>query len=62
MKSNDKRQLTDNSPSRTAPLKASDFFPPGAGWNRGNRSDESAQPALTDKQLIDKQLDEQRKH
>jgi len=55
MKGNDKRQTTD-SPMRTAPLKGSDFFPPGAGWNRGNRPDESALPAS------DQPANEQRKH
>jgi hypothetical protein len=51
MKANEKRQFNTESPSgRPLPLKGSDYFPPGAGWNRGNRSDESAQPRSDDKQ------------
>jgi len=45
MKANDKRQLTNDSPStQPLPLKGSDYFPPGAGWNRGNgnRTDDTA--------------------
>jgi hypothetical protein len=30
------------SSTRSTPLKASDFFPPGAGWNHQQNSDESA--------------------
>ena len=47
MKANDKH--SNKSPSTpTAPLKASDYFPPGAGWNCDRP--ETAQPGLTEKQ------------
>lgn len=55
MKANDKR--TD-SPSQSAPLKGSDFFPPGAGWNRGNRTD----PETTPPSQTQPQPSEPRKH
>lgn len=32
-----------------APLKGSDFFPPGAGWNRAKKPDENAPRYPADK-------------
>ena len=56
MKANEKRQVTDSPQTRTAPLKGSDYFPPGAGWNRGNRQDDSDLPSTQ------QQPSEPRKH
>ena len=58
MKVNNKRVSSSSSPSaRPAPLKGSDFFPPGAGWNHAKKPDETQHdyPA-------DKQSGEHRKH
>ena len=50
MKVNDKRVSNSPSPARTAPLKGSDFFPPGAGWNHAKKPDETGQDYSADKQ------------
>jgi len=43
MKLHNKHGSEARSPSEHhAPLKASDFFPPGAGWNQAKSTDESA--------------------
>jgi len=45
MNANNKRGSEARSPSEHhAPLKGSDFFPPGAGWNRAKNPDENARP------------------
>ena len=51
MNSNSKHQSSHTTPSkRTNPLKGSDFFPPGAGWNHAKQPDESAEKYPADKQ------------
>jgi hypothetical protein len=58
MNTNDKRQSGMPTPSkRTSPLKGSDFFPPGAGWNHADKPDESAE-----KNPADKRPDEHSRH
>jgi hypothetical protein len=54
MNTNDKRQSSTATPStRTAPLKGSDFFPPGAGWNHAKTPGESAEKYPVDKQPVE---------
>ena len=56
MRGNDKRTSDfPSSSTRSAPLKGSDYFPPGAGWNRKSLPDESTQQYPADKNPADRE-------
>lgn len=47
MKTKTDRQPHEPTPAHSAPLKGSDFFPPGAGWNKSKNP--QAPESLPDK-------------